>query len=139
MNDPDVMTALHAKLPKQASSWESCSNIVRYDYSNLLTPMRDNYDYILSKMPNMKILFYSGDLDGILPSKGTHDFVKAFGNKVTTGYRSWNTVEGQVGGYAAHYGNVAFTTIRGAGHEVPADQPERFLHMLNHWLQNKSF
>jgi carboxypeptidase C (cathepsin A) len=47
-------------------------------------------------------------------------------------------VNGQVAGYAITYDrNFQFTTVRGAGHMVPEDQPERAFFMMSQFLNGK--
>ncbi|KAI3445070.1 hypothetical protein Pfo_001735 [Paulownia fortunei] len=42
---------------------------------------------------------------------------------------------GQVGGYTQVYeDNLTFATVRGAGHQVPSDQPARALSLIMHFL-----
>ena len=41
----------------------------------------------------------------------------------------------QVGGYTQVYkGDLTFVTVRGAGHQVPSDQPGRALSLIKHFL-----
>lgn len=43
----------------------------------------------------------------------------------------------QVGGYVLGYKGVVFTTVRGAGHMVPTNQPQRALIMISSFLEGK--
>jgi serine carboxypeptidase-like clade 2 len=41
----------------------------------------------------------------------------------------------QVGGYTELYeGDLTLVTVRGAGHQVPSDQPARALSLIKHFL-----
>lgn len=65
LNDPEVQKAIHAPTIK----WVSC-NGVTLDYSrqDLLSSMLPVYRRIFGKI---RILVYSGDVDGMVPNTGT--------------------------------------------------------------------
>ena len=44
-----------------------------------------------------------------------------------------------IAGYKKVYDKIVFTTVRGAGHMVPADQPGPALSMFNEFLNGKFF
>jgi serine carboxypeptidase-like clade 2 len=45
---------------------------------------------------------------------------------VVNDWRPWSTAPGKdVAGYVIEYKGLVFATVRGSGHTVPIDQPER--------------
>ena len=65
-----------------------------------------------------KMMHYSGDTDGVVPTIGTRRWVKSLGWKMTSDWQPWTT-DGQVSGYTISYGNFEFVTVHGVGHMVP--------------------
>lgn len=90
--------------------------------------------------PPIRILVYSGDVDGILPVTGTRAWVSSLGLKMTRAWRPWFSPHqpGQVGGYAVDYQGLSLATVRGAGHMVPYVEPERMFHLLSEFLEKRS-
>jgi hypothetical protein len=101
----------------------------------------------------LRLWVYSGDVDGIVPVLGTRRWVEGLGLQVARAaaaargdggeegegeegddgssasggaWRSWTDAEGQVGGRRVDYqGGLSLVTVRGAGHMVPYDAPQR--------------
>ncbi|KAG6487786.1 hypothetical protein ZIOFF_056392 [Zingiber officinale] len=77
----------------------------------------------------------SGDFDGVVPVTSTRYSLKKLKLKVKAPWRAW-MLNSEVGGYTVVYDhNLTFTTVRGAGHEVPSYQPARALEMIKSFLQ----
>ncbi|XP_041059999.1 lysosomal protective protein isoform X3 [Carcharodon carcharias] len=135
LNDPRVRKALH--IPAFVQKWEMCSAIVNLFYRPLYTDMKDQYLKLLAAR-QYQILVYNGDVDMACNFLGDEWFVESLQQKVTVNRRTWlyNDRNGyQVGGFVKEFGNLAFLTIKGAGHMVPTDKPKasftffsRFLH-----------
>jgi len=90
------------------------------------------------KDKDYRILKFSGDQDASVPTKGTLDWINALNWDVTDPWRAWS-VNGQVGGYfeTRNKGKFTFSSVHGAGHMVPQDQPDRAHHLITNFLQNK--
>ncbi|XP_078411602.1 lysosomal protective protein isoform X1 [Cetorhinus maximus] len=135
LNDPRVRKALH--IPAFVQKWEMCSAIVNLFYRPLYTDMKDQYLKLLAAR-QYQILVYNGDVDMACNFLGDEWFVESLQQKVTVNRRTWLYNDGngdQVGGFVKEFGNLAFLTIKGAGHMVPTDKPKasftffsRFLH-----------
>nr|POE98877.1 serine carboxypeptidase ii-3 [Quercus suber] len=78
----------------------------------------------------------SGDTDGRIPVTSSRYSINTLKLPVTTAWRPWY-YDNEVGGYVVGYKGVTFTTIRGAGHEVPSYQPERAQTMISSFLTGK--
>jgi serine carboxypeptidase-like clade 2 len=68
-NNETVREQLH--IPSKVESWEQCSSKINYvsevEASEWILPlMKDKY----------RILVYSGDTDGAIPTQGTHEWIQ---------------------------------------------------------------
>ncbi|KAG2491396.1 hypothetical protein HYH03_010187 [Edaphochlamys debaryana] len=136
LNRPEVQAALHAnqtvKLPWR---WTDCTRGIVYSREDLLSSMLPVYGELMKA--NLRMLIFSGDVDGIVPVVGTRRWVASLRLKDRSPWRPWYS-EGQVGGYIVGYEGLTFATVRGAGHMVPYVQPQRASHMARNWLQGKA-
>ncbi|MBA0622630.1 hypothetical protein Godav_008156 [Gossypium davidsonii] len=77
----------------------------------------------------------SGDKDGRVPVAATRFSLNVLKLGVKKGWHAWYS-EKEVGGYVVEYeGGLALVTVRGAGHLVPSNQPQRALTFLSSFLQ----
>ncbi|EFJ47842.1 hypothetical protein VOLCADRAFT_74841 [Volvox carteri f. nagariensis] len=132
LNLPEVQRALHAnqtvKLPWR---WTDCTRSITYSREDLLSSMLPVYERLLQA--NLRILVYSGDVDGIVPVVGTRRWVTTLRLQEKEAWRPWFSGS-QVGGYVVQYAGLTFATVRGAGHMVPYVQPVRAAHMVRAFL-----
>lgn len=135
LNLPEVQRALHAnqtvKLPWR---WTDCSRNIAYSREDLLSSMLHVYEKLIQA--GLRMLVYSGDVDGIVPVVGTRRWVASLRLKEKAAWRPWKT-GGQVGGYTVEYVGLQFATVRGAGHMVPYVQPARAAHMARNFLEGR--
>ncbi|KAJ6814831.1 serine carboxypeptidase-like 40 [Iris pallida] len=82
------------------------------------------------------ITYCSGDMDGVCPITATRYFINLLRLPVKNSWRPWY-LHNEVGGYVEEYDGLTLATVRGAGHLVPSDQPERALAMISSFLQGK--
>lgn len=68
------------------------------------------------------------DIANNIPWPSQHEFNVA-------GYEDFYTHESYIGGKTKQYGNLSFTRIFDAGHEVPYDQPEAALSVFSRTIQ----
>jgi carboxypeptidase C (cathepsin A) len=66
-----------------------------------------------------KILKYSGDSDGVVPTQGTMKWIDQLGLKATKPFRSWDLAGNTAGWITEYENNFTFATIHGAGHMAP--------------------
>ncbi|XP_024375470.1 serine carboxypeptidase-like 22 isoform X2 [Physcomitrium patens] len=143
LNKADVKRALHVSPDIE---WTECSNTVfnKYAVSDILSSMLPVYRELLQT--GLRIMVYSGDFDGRVPTTGTRAWISQLGIQVKKPWYPWvhggpresNTGGGQVSGYAQVYEkNFTFSTVRAAGHLVPADQPKRALALFHSFLTGK--
>ncbi|KAJ4745211.1 Carboxypeptidase [Rhynchospora pubera] len=128
LNTKEVKEAFHAQ---QNITWWSCSN-VNYPYEPDTTV--PTIKKLITK--GLRVMLYSGDIDSVVPFTTTKKSVKAMQLPVKKPWRPWNC-DGQVGGFVEEYENLTLATVRGAGHQVPSNQPMRAYYMFSNFLQGK--
>ncbi|XP_042423173.1 serine carboxypeptidase II-3-like [Zingiber officinale] len=132
LNNPKVQKALHANVTKLNYTWSGCSKVIQgwLDQPSTMLPIIHE---LLSN--GIRVLKYSGDLDGRVPVTSTRYSLNKLKLKVKVPWRAW-MLNNEVGGYTVVYDhNLTFTTVRGAGHSVPSYQPARALEMIKSFLQ----
>ncbi|KAJ1460104.1 serine carboxypeptidase-domain-containing protein [Pelagophyceae sp. CCMP2097] len=130
LRQPAVMAAMHVN---PAIEWSECANIP-YNSTAVNLP-RDVYPKLLARI---KVLVFSGDADGCVPTFGsarwTKELAESLGLAPTASWAPW-AVDRQVAGYVTTWANpdghaYSFATIKDAGHMVPQFQPKRALALL---------
>ena len=83
-----------------------------------------------------RILKYSGDSDGVLPTIGTQNWIKELNLDTKEEWRAFK-IAGQVAGYVQVYDkNFTFATIHGAGHMAPQWKRQQTYHTIFNWINN---
>lgn len=138
LNRQDVQKAIGVA---PGSKWSICASI-DYSIDDVNSPMMPVWSWIL-KNSELNVMIYSGDDDSVCATLGTQQLVwdgiegvRPDGNKT---WQAWK-VGGQTAGFTSSFvveGSSAmfrFVTVHGAGHMVPATQPERSLALLQAFL-----
>lgn len=94
-----------------------------------------------------RVLLYSGQLDIIVPYRGTMNMAQSlkwsgaegFHNATRTIWRVGHENATVVAGYATTSGPLTVLLVRDAGHMVPADQPIWGLDLINRFTTGKPF
>eukprot|EP01137_Pigoraptor_chileana_P015432 Opistho-2@71350 len=142
-NLPEVKAAIHAS---SSISWSDCNGVVNYSREDLLTSMLPVYQYLVARSKgtesspalNLRMLVFSGDVDGIVATTGTRLWIDKLALPVTEAWRPWTASDKQVGGYVTKYDGLTFATVRNAGHMVPWTQPVRALDLFSRFLNNEA-
>eukprot|EP01135_Chromosphaera_perkinsii_P010234 Nk52_evm7s2062 gene=Nk52_evmTU7s2062 len=136
LNLPEVQAAIHAKVQK----WNQCNVNKEWVYSreDLLASMLPVYKQLLEyeKKTKLRMLVYSGDVDGVCPTTGTKMWLHKLGLPVAKPWRPWH-VSKEVAGYVVEYEGLTFATVRDAGHMVPTTQPKRAYELLERFIHRK--
>ncbi|KAM7474906.1 hypothetical protein LguiB_022149 [Lonicera macranthoides] len=128
LNLPQVQQALHANRTKLPYTWEVCSRVIT-DWKDSPSSMFPIYKKLISS--GLRIFLFSGDVDAVVPVTGTRYSIEALNLKVIKPWHHWlDEHTKEVAGYQVIYDGLTFTTVRGAGHEVPRFQPRRALALL---------
>lgn len=134
MNAPQVRDALH--IPDGVQNWDVCSDPVSMHYKVIYHDVSTQYKQVLKA--GGKILVYNGDIDMACNFLGDEWFVEALKQPLVSDRQPWYYEDTmgmrQVGGFVKKFEQITLTTIRGAGHMVPTDQPIPALKMFNEFI-----
>ena len=127
-NDPTVRSLLH--VPSGVQSWDLCTSDITYNQQTV------GSQWVYEKYKGQyKMLFYSGDTDGAVPTYGSLQWIAEMNWNITESWRAY-MVDGQVGGYLEAYdGNLTFGSVHGAGHMAPQFKRPQTYHLIFNWLQ----
>lgn len=89
-----------------------------------------------------RILKFSGDTDGAVPTYGTLQWIRDLDWTVTEEWRPYYVIDEagtkQVAGYVeAREGNFTFASVHGAGHMAPQWKKQETYHAIFNWLAGK--
>lgn len=128
-NREDVRASMH--IPSAAGEWKLCSTKVGLEYQSDSRGSQFIYEQFQGKY---RMLHYSGDIDGAVPTLGTQNWIATLGWPVVNAWESY-LVDGQVGGYWESYqGDFTFGTVHGAGHMAPQFKPPQTYYLIFNWL-----
>ena len=144
LNKNDVKTSIHVK---DDIEWEECSRTTKYKLSDKMLPMQHYYNTILTSKthPDLRVLVYSGDDDGVCGTIGTQKWIYDLGFSVSSLWNTWY-VDGQTAGYITKFNTppkgskdtrFSFITVHFAGHEVPTYKPKEALELFQMYIDNK--
>jgi len=133
LNQDVVKTAIHVN---EDIDWKDCSYTLRYDQADGRDSMVPYYQNLLNSS-DINILVYSGDDDSVCATIGTQSWIWDLGFEVSA-RTFWDpyVVSQQTAGYLTKWKDtkLAFLTVHGAGHEVPAYKPEVALDLFTKYL-----
>ena len=144
LNKNDVKTSIHVK---DDIEWEECSRTTKYKLADKMRPMQHYYNTILTSKthPDLRVLVYSGDDDGVCGTIGTQKWIYDLGFSVSSLWNTWY-VDGQTAGYITKFNTppkgskdtrFSFITVHFAGHEVPTYKPKEALELFEKYINNK--
>lgn len=130
LNNRTVMEALH--IPSTVTKWDLCKEKGEFSYTKLRNGSIDIYPLLKDKY---KILVYSGNTDGVVPTYGTKAWVDNLKWPIKQTWQQF-FVDGQVGGHheIRNNGSFIFTTIHGAGHMAPQWRRSYTYHVITSFL-----
>ena len=127
MNSDEVRQAMH--IPDYVQAWDLCKTGIVYDSQQKASQWI--YEELQGKI---RMLHYSGDVDGAVPTVGTQNWIATLGWKNTSEWKQY-LVDGQVAGYWESYeGDFTFGTVHGAGHMAPQFKPPQTYHLVFNWM-----
>jgi len=131
MNNEETRKAFN--IPSDMPAWEECSETLQYhcqtEGSIWIYPILKN---------KFRMMFYSGDTDGAVPTYGSKQWIKQLNWDVKEEWRAWET-EGQVSGYVERYDGLDFVTVKGVGHMAPQWARKPVTDMINAWIHDEAF
>jgi hypothetical protein len=130
LNSAAVRQALH--IPANVQAWDLCTSSIGY------TESVKGSQWVYEELKGIyKILFYSGDTDGAVPTYGSIQWINEMNWTIKEQWRPY-MVDGQVGGYIEERDGMTFGTVHGAGHMAPQFKPAQTYHLIFNWLQGKA-
>ena len=126
LNRADVREAFH--VAPEVGTWELCTNNIHYKIGS--EGSQWVYEALFGKY---RMLHYSGDTDGAVPTLGTQNWIASTSWESTDAWRPYY-LDGQVAGYIEVYDQFTFATVHGAGHMVPQDKRPEAVHLISNWL-----
>eukprot|EP00343_Euplotes_focardii_P006726 CAMPEP_0205821030 /NCGR_PEP_ID=MMETSP0206-20130828/4631_1 /ASSEMBLY_ACC=CAM_ASM_000279 /TAXON_ID=36767 /ORGANISM="Euplotes focardii, Strain TN1" /LENGTH=452 /DNA_ID=CAMNT_0053116205 /DNA_START=42 /DNA_END=1400 /DNA_ORIENTATION=+ len=133
LNRGDVRDALHIR--DEIHTYEACAG---GDFQYHLQKEGSHWIYPLLKANNYKILKFSGDTDGAVPTYGSEQWIRDLNWPVTQEWTPW-IVDGQVAGYNKQYEGLNFTTIHGVGHMAPQWKRKEVTQMITGFIHGEDW
>lgn len=100
-------------------------------------PQEEASKWIYNVLKNkIKILFYSGDTDGALPTSGSKAWIKTLNWTRKEDTRQWKT-DLQVSGFVEQYDGMDLITVHGTGHMAPGWKPKQVTQMISAWIHGE--
>lgn len=93
----DVRTALN--IPSDVQAWELCTEKINIEYQRNPDGSQWIYEALAGKY---RMLHYSGDTDGAVPTLGTQNWIATLNWTVTDSWHNY-LLDGQVAGYIESY------------------------------------
>ena len=83
-----------------------------------------------------RILFYSGNTDGAVPTHGSQKWMQELGWEVLEPFRPYY-YNGQVAGFGTGRDGLTFGTIHGCGHMAPQWKRAETYHLIFNWIKEE--
>jgi len=131
VNNATVREALH--IPEYAPGWDQCWG---ENFTYNLNASASLWIYPVLKEAGVRLMFYSGDTDGAVPTYGTKRWIETLNWNITEPWRQWTT-EGQVSGYIIKYDGLDFITVKGVGHMAPQWARQAVTEMITNHIFEK--
>jgi len=127
----DVRKILH--VTEKSGKFQPCVN---FNYEML--EKASFWIYPILKEGGYKILKYSGDTDGAVPTLGTERWIEKLGWPVTTNHTPL-IMNDKVFGYYSQREGLDFFIFHGVGHLVPMWMREESQYVLYKWINDQKF
>jgi hypothetical protein len=108
-NKQEVRDAFNVKTDQV---WELCTDRIDYEGSDKAS----YWIYPILKEANIRVMHFSGNADGAVPTQGTRDWIDSLGRQKTQEYAPFYTEGKQVGGFVESYEGITMVSIQGVGH-----------------------
>jgi len=127
INDPEVLTAIHALKSGEALKRQWPSTPDNWGYNQGSAGEKKNiatlFPKFFAKAPEWKIWVVSGTADAAVPFLGTERWMNCLGRKNIGKYRPW-LVDGDVAGMVNEWDGISLVTVKGCGHTIPTYCPK---------------
>jgi len=114
-----------------------CNSYDWFQYEMLKIGSQWIYESLKGKM---RMLHFSGDIDGAVPTEGTYAWIQEMNPAVIEDLRPYYYAESEnetphVAGFVAEYEGLTYATVHGAGHMVPEDKPPEAVYLITNWIK----
>lgn len=133
LNREDVRKALN--IPANVQTWDGCAG-APFEYH--LQKEGSVWIYELLKRNNIKILKFSGDTDGAVPTYGSERWIRDLGWATKKDWEPW-IIDNQVAGYNKYYDGLTFTTVHGVGHMAPQWKRKEVTQLITGFIHNEKW
>jgi len=133
LNRYSVRSALH--IPDSTQAWTYCTDSPQWSYTRGEKASFAIYQDFKANYPDVKILFYSGDTDGSVPTWGSLEWIDALGWKQTQEWTPYH-YENQVAGYTQVHENLTFGSVHGCGHMAPQWKRPQTWNLVYNWMDS---
>lgn len=132
VNRPDVRKALN--IPSYLGPYQQCNDQMYTTYKSY----REGsvWIYPTLKAYGYKLMHYSGDTDGAIPTLGTRKWIDKQKWKVSRDWTAWTT-DDQYAGSLIEYDNFWFATIHGVGHMSPQWKRKSVTSLITNFIHNR--
>lgn len=129
LNRADVRAAIH--IPSNYPGWDMCTSNPKFNYDTLIVGSQYIWNSLKGKV---RMMHFSGDIDGAVPTDGTWNWVQELNRTILEPFRAYH-VNGHVAGYIQEYDGMTYATVHGSGHMVPQDKPAESYHLIFNWIK----
>lgn len=130
LNRADVRKTLHAK--DEIKAWEACAG---GDWTYNLNVKGSVWIYPTLIEAGVRVLIYSGDTDGAVPTYGSEQWINSLNLKTKSAYREWSINKGETAGFFKEYEGLDLCIVHGTGHMAPQWKKPEVTHMVNQWIR----
>mmetsp|Transcript_34492 Transcript_34492/g.73491 ORF Transcript_34492/g.73491 Transcript_34492/m.73491 type:complete len:496 (-) Transcript_34492:358-1845(-) len=142
LNQAQIRKAIHVGNSTFGKNAPKCEKALLKDFHMSYRP---ELQRLLTK-EGVRVLVYSGQLDVIIASALTERFLPYLQwpqaeDFAAASKKVWRTTAGdkEVAGFVREIKDFQRVVVRGAGHIVPADQPNRAFDMITRFVEGKSY
>lgn len=130
LNRQDVRDALHVETDQV---WEICTDRIDYDAGEIAS----QWIYPILKKNQIRMMHFSGNADGAVPTQGTKDWIHALQWKKVAEYAPFYIENRQVGGFIEQYDGITLASIQGVGHMAAQWSPVATHYAVKQFIKNK--
>mmetsp|Transcript_71464 Transcript_71464/g.133641 ORF Transcript_71464/g.133641 Transcript_71464/m.133641 type:complete len:108 (+) Transcript_71464:1-324(+) len=96
------------------------------------------YIYQMLKDVGIKILKFSGDTDGAVPTYGSERWIRDLNWKIESEWTPW-LIDDQVAGFTIKYDGLDFVTIHGVGHMAPQWKRKEVTQLITAYIHGETW
>lgn len=91
--------------------------------------------YPIMKANGARMMFYSGDTDGAVPTFGSKRWIRELNWPIKEDWTAWYS-DSQVAGFYERYEGLDFVTVKGVGHMCPQYARKQVTGMITDWMHH---